>query len=233
MYRILFVRFHLLTFVMALASQTQAVDFNREVRPILSDKCYACHGPDAESRQADLRFDTEEGALAAIVAGDPDDSDLVFRIESDDEDTVMPPPDSHLTLTGKEKATLREWISEGAKWEGHWAFEPIVRPETHRVGLNPIDDFVASGLDAQSLTPAQPSDRTTWLRRVTQDLIGLPPTTSEIDAFLLDQSSDACEKIVDRLLASDDYAERMATIWLDNARYADSNGFQFDNQRTM
>ncbi|KAA1257922.1 Planctomycete cytochrome C [Rubripirellula obstinata] len=236
MHRLLSLQFHLLTFTLALAalaSQAKAVDFNRDVRPILSDKCYVCHGPDAEARQAGLRFDTEEGALDAIVAGDPDDSDLVFRIESDDEDTVMPPPDSHLVLSDKEKATLRRWISQGAKWEGHWAFEPILRPGEPGVGVNPIDAFVISGLDAKAITPAQPSDRATWLRRVTQDLIGLPPSIAEIDAFLIDQSPVACEKVVDRLLASDDYAERMATIWLDNARYADSNGFQFDNQRTM
>ena len=229
----------------ALAEDSADLSFNRDVRPILSDKCFRCHGPDKEARKAGLRFDTKEGALVnlggyrAISPGKPNESELIFRIETDDKDESMPPPESHLRLTDVEKATLRRWIAEGAKWEGHWAFQPIVRPAPPKTddgepwGINEIDAFVFSKLAANSLKPSHPANRETWLRRVTQDLTGLPPSLAEIDAFTADASPDAYEKVVDRLLGSIDHAERMAAIWLDNARYADSNGFQFDNERTM
>ncbi|NNM29422.1 MAG: DUF1553 domain-containing protein, partial [Akkermansiaceae bacterium] len=221
-----------------------ALSFNRDIRPILSDRCFACHGPDGEARQADLRLDTEAGALAdlggyhAIVPGRPDDSELIRRIETGDADDLMPPPDSHLSLTASEKALFRRWIGEGAKWEGHWAFQPLVRPEVPATGTtdwagNEIDAFVLRRLREESLEPAPEAGRVAWLRRVTQDLTGLPPTLAAIEAFLADASADASGKVVDRLLGSDDYAERMTAIWLDLARYADSNGYQFDNERTM
>ena len=157
---------------------------------------------------------------------------------SEDEDQKMPPSDSHLTLSAAEKDLLKRWIAEGAVWDGHWAFQPILRPPLPAVKdvgwpKNEIDRFVLSRLDAKRTKPAAGAARSTWLRRVTQDITGLPPTIAEIDAYLADTSPDADRKVVDRLLKSPDYAERMARIWLDNARYADSNGFQFDNARTM
>ncbi len=248
------------------------VSFNRDIRPILSDRCFACHGPDGgefgEKWQGGLRLDTEAGALAdlvdsehaiqvkkaatggkpvpprpkgsrfAIVPGKPDQSLLVDRIMSGDGDRIMPPPDSHLTLTVAEKDLLKRWIAEGAVWDGHWAFQPILRPPLPGVKdadwvKGGIDRFVLSRLEAKRVAPADEAARGTWLRRVSQDITGLPPTLAEIDTYLGDTSADADSKVVDRLLASPDYAERMATVWLDNARYADSNGFQFDNARTM
>ena len=196
------------------------------------------------SPQADLRLDTEQGALAdlggyrAVVPGKPDESELIIRIESGDEDELMPPLKSHLSLTIGEKNTLRRWIAAGAEWEGHWAFQPIVRPSPKAGsddswGRSAIDFFVLERLNENHWSPRRPAGRATWLRRVTQDISGLPPTIEEIDAFLADSSPDAHEKVVDRLLNRVDYAERMTAIWLDNARYADSNGFQFDNSRTM
>ncbi|MCH7226793.1 PSD1 and planctomycete cytochrome C domain-containing protein [Haloferula sp. A504] len=228
----------------ALASAAEPVQFNRDIRPILSDRCFACHGPDEAAREADLRLDLEEaakidlGGYRAIVPGKPDQSELVRRIESTDEDEVMPPPDTHLSLDAEEKALLRRWIEEGATWEEHWSFQKIERPKLPEVagpkwGRGGIDAFVLRRLRQQSLEPAPEVGREQWLRRVTQDLTGLPPSLEEIDAFVADDSPDACEKVVDRLLASVDHAERMTALWLDQARYADSNGYQFDNERTM
>ena len=217
--------------------------FNRDIRPILSDRCYACHGPDEKKRKADLRLDTHDGALAdlggyqAIIPGQPDKSELIARILSDDVDEMMPPPDSHLSLNPKEKALLRSWIEGGAEWEGHWAFEPLVRPERpsslRRKRGSDIDAFVLKDLRKRSVKPAPAADKVSWLRRVTQDLAGLPPTVADIEAFEKDRSKTARESVVNRLLNSDDYAERMTLIWLDMARYGDSNGFEFDNERTM
>ncbi|MCP4784670.1 MAG: DUF1553 domain-containing protein [Fuerstiella sp.] len=224
---------------------SEPLNFVLDIRPILSDKCFACHGPDKESREANLRFDTQEGATVdlgghrAIVAGKPDESEFISRIESGDEDERMPPTGSNLKLTDEEKSKLRRWIAEGAKWEGHWAFQAIVRPappavpSSKRWARNEIDAFVLAGLKKKAAEPSKEADRATWLRRVTQDLTGLPPTLAEIDAFTADSSASAYEKVVNRLLDSVDYAERMTAIWLDSARYADSNGFQFDNERTM
>lgn len=229
----------LLLFGISGYADSEPVEFNRDIRPILSDKCYACHGPDKEAREADLRLDTEEGSQAdldghqAIVPGNPDKSALILRINSDDEDLVMPPPSSHLSLKNKEKELLRQWIKEGAKWQGHWSFQPISRPFLTSHKAHSIDALVHAHLKKNAVEPAAPAKPVVWLRRVTQDLTGLPPTLAQIDAFLADSSDKAYEKVVDRLLSSVDYAERMTTIWLDNARYADSNGFQFDNARTM
>jgi len=221
------------------------LSYNRDVRPILSDKCFACHGPDRGAREADLRLDVAEdgkdydGAHAyAAVPGDVKASELVELIHSDKPKTVMPPAKVKNPLTEQEKAILVRWIEEGAKYEPHWAFLPIEKPEPPLIkadkwSRNDIDRFVVAKLAEKGVEPSPEADKVTWLRRVTQDLTGLPPTIEAVDAFLADKSADAYEKVVDALLNSDDYAEHMASIWLDNARYADSNGFQFDNRREM
>jgi hypothetical protein len=222
---------------------TLSISFNDHVRPILSDKCYACHGPDPEDRAADLRLDTEEGAFAdlggyrAITPGDPEESEIFWRIESEEEDEIMPPPDSHLSLTEQEKSIIKKWIEQGAKWENHWSFEPIeetkVPSNDSTWPQNEIDEFVLSSLIQKSISPSKPADPETWLRRVSFDLTGLPPSLDRLHKFLQDPSPKAREAEVDYLLSTIDYAERMALLWLDGARYADSNGFQFDTARTM
>jgi len=220
------------------------ISFNRDIRPILSENCLPCHGPDSAAREADLRLDTPDdgqgygGAYSVIEPGDTGASELVERIHETRARFVMPPPDSQLSLTDEEKALLVRWIEEGAVYEPHWSFAPIVRPEPPLTpgddwSRNAVDRFVYARLAAQDIAPSPEASRVMWLRRVTQDLTGLPPSVEDIDAFLADNADDAYEKVVDRLLNSVDYAERMAAIWLDNARYADSNGFQFDNARTM
>lgn len=225
----------------------ERIDFNFHVRPILSDRCYACHGPDEESREAGLRLDQEESAFAslssgagrALVAGRPDKSLLIERILTADPAAVMPPPESHLTLTEEEKAILVKWVKQGAEWKKHWAFIPpekptppvIDRPEW--TAHNPIDPFIQRRLLEGSFHPAPEADKERLLRRVTMDLTGLPPTISEIDAFLADQNPDAYEKVVDRLLQTDACAERLTLDWLDLARYADSHGMHSDGYRRM
>ena len=222
-----------------------ALSYNRDVRPILSDKCFACHGPDRAAREADLRLDVAkngkdyDGAHAyAAIPGEPDKSELVEVIHTHDEDFMMPPPKVKNPLTEQEKATLVRWIDEGAVYEPHWAFLPIEKPEPPRISgddwsRNDIDRFVYAKLDEQGIEPSREAGKIEWLRRVTQDLTGLPPSIEAINAFAGDKSADAYEKVVESLLKSDGYAERMATVWLDHARYADSNGFQFDNRRDM
>ncbi|MDA1078328.1 MAG: DUF1549 domain-containing protein, partial [Verrucomicrobia bacterium] len=224
-------------------TEALSISFNDHVRPILSDKCYACHGPDPEDRAADLRLDTEEGAFAdlggyrAITPGDPEESEIFWRIESEEEDEIMPPPDSHLSLTKQEKSIIKQWIEQGAKWENHWSFEPIeetkVPTNDSTWPQNEIDEFVLSSLIQKSISPSKPADPETWLRRVSFDLTGLPPSVDRLQKFLQDPSPKARETEVDYLLSTIDYAERMALLWLDGARYADSNGFQFDTARTM
>lgn len=222
------------------SSAEEAVDFTRDIRPILSDKCFHCHGPDEAERKADLRLDTREGLFESgtLAPGDPDASELVARIFTDDPDDQMPPPDSKLALSSGEREMLRRWIAEGADYEGHWAFEPIPsteenRPERsdHPGRRNAIDDFVHARLADENLAPSPEADRRTLIRRVTLDLTGLPPTAEEVEAFVADSAPDAYEKVVDRLLRSRHYGERMALPWLDAARYADSNGFQQDGDR--
>ena len=210
------------------------IDFNRDVKPILSDRCFLCHGPDAETREADLRLDTEEGAAVAIEVGSSDDSDLYHRIMS--EDDPMPPEDSNLSLTTKEKQILKRWIDEGAVWAKHWSFvkpEKRTPPETEQADWirNPIDQFVLAQLVASGLKPAQPATKEKLLRRLSFDLTGLPPTLSELDQFLSDESDSAYESAVDRLLASPRYGERMTADWLDVARYSDTYGYQVDRNR--
>lgn len=222
-----------------------ALSYNRDVRPILSDKCFACHGPDRAAREADLRLDVAEdgkdydGAHAyAAIPGESDKSELVDVIHTHDEDFMMPPPKVKNPLTEQEKAILVRWIDQGAMYEPHWAFLPIEKPEPPRISgdnwsRNDIDRFVYAKLDEQGIGPSREAGKIEWLRRVTQDLTGLPPSIKEMDSFASDDSADAYEKAVESLLESDGYAERMATVWLDHARYADSNGFQFDNRREM
>ncbi len=218
------------------------VAFNRDVRPILSDACFQCHGPDEQQRKGGLRLDQSEAALKggdsgpAIVPGRPADSLLWQRVVSGDADLHMPPPETGRTLTPGQQETLRQWIEQGATWEGHWAFQPVQRPRVPQLsagGQHPIDAFIGQRLEGSGLSAAGEASRETMIRRVTLDLTGLPPTLDEIDAFLADASPEAYERVVDRLLASPRYGERMAQQWLDFARYADSNGFQVDSSRQM
>lgn len=218
---------------------TAKIDFARDVQPILSDKCYTCHGPDESTRQADLRLDTEAGLLSHsnVIPGNPDDSELIRRLTSDDPDERMPPPDSNLRITNAEVKSIRSWVEAGAKWSRHWAYQPISRTRPPRNynfhSSNPIDSFVAARLQSESLSPGPPADRRRLIRRATLDLTGLPPTPEEVNDFIRDGAPSAFECVVDRLLASPAYGERMAWPWLDAARYSDSNGFQGDGERTM
>lgn len=213
-----------------------AIRFNRDIRPILNEHCFACHGPDRGKRMADLRFDARESALAhhAIVPGKPEKSLLVERIYARHNSSQMPPAAFHRPLNSSEKRMLARWISEGAVYEKHWAFVPlpahtpvpsVMNPHWCR---SPIDHFVLARLEREGLRPSPEAGRLTWLRRVTLDLTGLPPTLMEADAFVADRSPNAYRLVVDRLLASANYGERMATPWLDVARYADSYGYQSD-----
>jgi len=221
-----------------------AVDFDRDIRPILSDHCYACHGPDAETREADLRLDTKEGALGerdggvAFLSSKPEESLALERIFADDPIDRMPPPEAKLDLSDEQKQLLKQWVLEGATWGEHWAFEKLRSPQLPTVGdstwpRNEIDHFVLAQIREAGLEPSPEASRETLIRRVTLDLTGLPPTPQEVETFLADKSPDAYEKLVDRLLASPRYGERMAWDWLDAARYADTDGFQGDPTRTM
>ncbi len=219
------------------------LDFNRDVRPILSDRCFACHGPDAEDRQAGLRLDVRDAAIApldsglvAVVPGDHAKSEIIARITSADPDVVMPPPRVNKPITPAEAEILKRWIAEGAEYRGHWAFERVERPAVPEVKnaawpKTPIDRFIISRLEQEGLTPNPEADRVTLARRLALDLTGLPPVPAAVDAFLADTSPDAYEKYVDSLLASPHYGERMAIEWLDAARYADSSGYQTDSSR--
>jgi mono/diheme cytochrome c family protein len=207
------------------AASAQTVDYARDVLPILSEKCYKCHGPEETDRQKDLRLDLKEGAfrveegVAVIVPGKPDKSELVRRISSKDPDEVMPPSDDLRKLSAQQIETLRRWVEQGAKWGTHWAFVAPDKPQIP-AGGNPIDAFVRARLNKEKLSPAPEADKATLIRRVTFDLTGLPPTSAEIDAFIADSSPNAYEKLLDRLLASPHYGERMASDWLDVARFA-------------
>ncbi|NNM30804.1 MAG: DUF1549 domain-containing protein, partial [Akkermansiaceae bacterium] len=220
------------------------LDFNDDIRPLLSDRCFKCHGFDGKTREADLRLDVPEGAFAerengrVIIPGDPAASLLWKRITSGDPDELMPPPDSHLSLSDEEKALLKRWIAEGAEYKKHWALIPVERPALPPVAegatiRNPLDTFVADRLRSEGLAPSPEAPKRTLIRRLSLDLRGLPPTPEEVAAFLQDESPDAYEQLVDRFLADPAYGERMAWPWLDAARYADSNGYQGDNERTM
>ena len=220
--------------------QAASVDFARDVRPILAQHCWSCHGPDEQSRQAKLRLAQRESAVAAkaIVPGDPQASELIARIEADDESMLMPPPEAKKPLTAQQKELLRTWIRQGAEFRQHWSFMAPRMPALPAVRdaswpRNEIDYFVLHRLEQEKLAPSPDADRAALLRRVTLDLTGLPPTLDELDAFLADASPDAYERAVDRLLSSPRYAERMAMSWLDAARYADTNGYNSDEDRSM
>ena len=241
----------------AFAAVPTPIDFGREVRPILSDKCYHCHGPDESARKARLRLDTRAGALhaenatAAVTPGRSAESELIFRITSTDPEEVMPPPEAKIgRLTPAEVATLKRWIDEGAPYQNHWAFEPLKpvaspppsAPGAQLSALNsqlpphPIDAFIAAGLARRQLSLQPAADPTTFIRRLTFDLTGLPPTVAEVEAFTSappENQQSKIENLVDRLLASPRYGERMTADWLDLARYADSYGFQVDRERDM
>lgn len=217
--------------------------FNRDIRPIMSDTCFLCHGPDASQREADLRLDTPEGAFAdrdgspAIVPGDPEESLLIWMINAEDEEDIMPPPDHHRALTQEEKDLFRRWIEQGADYDRHWAFVAPTKPEVPAIaresGENAIDTFIQRRLQEEGLSFSAEADRSTLLRRLSFDLTGLPPTIEEVHAFVADRSPDAYEKQVDRLLASRHFGERMALMWLDAARYGDSSVMHADGPRDM
>ncbi len=221
------------------------VDFNFDVRPILSDKCFSCHGPDARNRKGKLRLDTKAGLFSARPSGDPvvapgdlDASVLIARVTSADPTERMPPPNFGRSLEPQEVERLKAWVKEGAPWAAHWSLLPPrdrVPPRVNRAGWarNPIDAWVLARLESEKLAPAARADRETLIRRVTLDLTGLPPALDEIDAFLADRAPGAYERVVDRLLASPRFGERMAVEWLDLARYADTHGYQADVYRPV
>lgn len=225
----------------------EVVDFNFHIKPILSDRCFACHGPDKGSRLSGLRLDTQEGAFEAIgeekdryaiIPNHPDSSEVIKRINHNDPKEVMPPPESNLTLSDYEKKLINKWIEQGAQWKKHWAFIPPTKAIEPQVKFSnwvktPIDAFVLHKLEEIGLKPEAPASKEQLLRRVTFDLTGLPPSLEEIDQFINDSSPNAFEKVVDRLLASSTFGERMANEWLDVARYADTHGYQDDLKRNM
>ncbi len=227
--------------VTALCGQTapgQVVEFNKDIRPILSDHCFMCHGPDATHRQAGLRFDTPDGPAAVIVPGHPEQSEIIRRITATDGDQMPPTTSGKKPITPHEAELIRQWIAQGAKYQPFWSFIPPTRPALPTVKndawvRNPIDKFILSRLERDGLHPSPEADKRILIRRVTLDLTGLPPTPAEVDAFIADQSPNAWEKLVDRLLASPRYGERMAFRWMEAARYGDSNGYQTDGPRDM
>lgn len=237
--------------VLAAAAATPArpsLVFNRDIKPILSDNCYACHGPDPAARKAGLRLDTREGLFEstpkrgpAVVAGKPDQSEFWKRLVTDDADELMPPPKSRKSLSPEQRDLLARWITEGAPWQPHWAFikpdrppVPTVRhPDLAARVRNPIDAFVFARLEAQGLTPAPEADRRTLARRLSLDLTGLPPRPHEVEAFASDSRSDADDRWIGRWMDSPRWGEHRARYWLDAARYADTHGLHFDNYREM
>ena len=226
----------------ALTASAEKVQFNRDIRPIFSDTCFACHGPDENKIKGGLRLDSLEAARkggksgeAAIIPGKPDASEVMKRLLTDDADDHMPPAEFHKVLTKDQIALVERWIKEGAEYQGHWAFQIPAKPAVPKIpaGGNAIDAFLAAPLASKELTPNGPAPKATLLRRAALDLTGLPPSDADLQAFLADSSPEAWSKALDRLLASPHYGENMAMQWLDFARYADSNGFQSDTQRMM
>jgi len=224
----------LLCAAVAALPAAEPVEFNRDIRPILSDNCFACHGHDASHRKAKLRLDVREAALAkeAFVPGKPEASELVKRLFLTDPDEVMPPPDSHKTLTAEQKELLRRWVAEGAKYQNHWSYDAPVKPAAG-APTAAIDALVEARLRTKGLRPVAEADRRTLARRLHLDLLGLPPTPEEVDAFVADKSPDAYARLVERLLASPHYGERMAQGWLDVVRYADTIGYHSDTPRNV
>jgi len=234
--------------VLALASplmRAAGPDFNREVRPILSDTCFACHGPDDAKRKGGLRLDLPDTALKggksgkpAIVPGHPEDAEVVRRILSTDPDEMMPPPDSGRRLSSAQREILRRWVADGGRFAQHWAFvppQPSAPPEVRNAGWSrtPLDRFVLARMEQEHLQPRPEADRAALLRRVTLDLTGLTPSLAELEAFLNDSRPDAYELAVDRLFRSPHHGERLALEWLDTARYADTHGYHIDSARDM
>ena len=222
--------------LLASVSADDTVQFNRDVRPILSQNCFRCHGHDANQRKADLRLDQKEGIEETFVGGKLDESEAWRRIVSNDHDEMMPPPKSGLKLKSQEIASIRRWIKEGAKWGGHWSFVPPKKstiPATEETGRkkNPIDAFIEARLKKEKIAPVEIADRATLIRRLSLDLVGLPPSIEEVNSFKKDRSIGSFEKTVDRLLASPHFGERMALYWLDLVRYADSVGYHKDSHR--
>jgi len=231
----------------SLAFNQDSVDYNIHIRPILSDRCFKCHGPDANQRKSNLRLDTREGALAAlkdnpnahvIVPGNPDKSEVYLRVSATDTSFVMPPPNSNLSLTQNEIDLIKKWIEQGAKYKPHWAFIPPVQSKLPSIDddewpTNEIDHFILAKMEASGLDPNPVADKERLLKRVSIDITGLPPSLDMQNRFLTDESANAYEKIVDELLARPQYGERMAVYWMDLARYADSHGYQDDGLRTM
>ena len=236
------VSFVLLLLVLAIVLQpayAEKLQFDRDIRPILSDKCYACHGPDPAVRQANLRLDTKEGAFSApsgypiIVPGEPENSELVLRITHENIDQRMPPQISNRQPTQEQIDTLIQWIAEGAEWEEHWVYNLPKRVEPPTVGdtawvRNPIDAFILGRLAAEGLTPSAEADKRTLIRRLSFDLTGLLPTPTEVEHFLRDETPDAYESLVNTFLSEPQYGERMAMYWLDLVRYADTSGYHSD-----
>ncbi len=230
------------TLLLFAATGSAEIDFNRQIRPILSDKCFKCHGPASKNQKSKLRLDTFENAtkslegVFALKPGKLEESEIHWRIRSDDPDEIMPPPKAKYPLTEKEKNLLDQWIAEGGKYQKHWSFGLLPRKvpvpsNKSKGGRNEIDAFVAERLRDTVLEPSEEVSRVTWLRRVAFDLTGLPPALEKLDAFLADSGPNSYEKVVDRLLDSDAYAERMTSEWLDVARYSDSYGYQVDRNR--
>ena len=228
-------------------SEINLVDFNFDVKPILSDKCYTCHGPDDKARKANLRLDTENGLYKALE-DNPNhfvidknnlvESEILKRISSKNSVYKMPPPESNLDLSDREKEILKKWVLQGGKWDKHWAYIkpelPIV-PEVKNINwtTNEIDYFILRKLESKGMSPSKIEEKEILLRRVYFDIIGLPPLVSDIDNFISDKSPNAYEKIIDKLLESEAYGERMASIWMDLSRYGDSHGYQDDQERIM
>jgi len=251
MARVMPIRARTLLFVLAGSMSAVAaeplperVEFNRDIRPILADSCYHCHGPDKTKREAKLRFDTREGLfgrhddITIVLPGKPAASELYRRVTSQDADERMPPADSGLVLSDRQVAMLKRWIEQGASWQTHWSFIPARRPATPDVdnadwARNPIDRFVLARLEAAGLVPTPPANRSTLARRLSLDLTGLPPDPRLVDSFLADRRPGAWERLADRVLASPRLGEHLASRWLDAARYADTSGYQNDGPRTM
>jgi hypothetical protein len=228
----------------AYESLPEYIDYNFHIKPILSDRCYTCHGPDAQTRKAGLRLDIEaeafkklESGRFAFVKGNISKSEVIHRLVSDDTDKIMPPRESELSLSAREIALIAKWIDQGSKWKEHWSFLALEKPQVPDINNdwtrnNNIDNYIQDNLLGLGLEPSLETDKEHLIRRVTMDLTGLPPSIEEIDAFLNDHSNNAYEKVVDRLLLSDAYAERMTQEWMDVARYSDSHGISFDGYRT-
>ena len=234
----------LLTLILVSTSNlsAQQIDFNRDVRPILSNNCFQCHGPDEAARQADLRLDTADGIAqmrepALIVKGDALNGEFIHRITATDKDLKMPPANSNRELSEVQIATLKRWIEQGAEYSVHWSFTPPAKsdfPDTTNKAWtrNAIDHFILGKLEQEGMKPSNQASRDKLIRRLTFDLTGLPPTPEEVTDYLADESEDAYEKVVSRLLKSTRYGEHMAWTWLEAARYSDTNGYQGDRTRS-